>query len=65
MRIELMRRIARSLELVDLIPELEAKNVLAFDAALSELRHELEKMKRALLDVPPPRVLDEEVRGTR
>lgn len=51
MRIELMRRIARSLELVDLIPELEAKNVLAADAALSELRHELEKMKRALKEI--------------
>ena len=65
MRIELMRRTARSLELVDLIAELEADNVLAFDLALSELRHELEKMKRALLDVPPPRVLDEKVRSTR
>lgn len=63
MRVELMRRTARSLELVDLIAELEADDVLAFDLALSELRHELEKMKRALLDVPPPRVIDEAVRG--
>ena len=64
MRVELMRRTARSLELVDLIAELEADNVVAFDLALSELRYELEKMKRALLDVPPPRVIDEAVRGT-
>ena len=78
MRIELMRCTARSLELVDLIAELEDLHVerrsdprreprrhTAFDLALSELRHQLEEMKRALLDVPPPRVLDEEVRSTR